>query len=242
MWPVCLFVLLIPLSFEEDVALLIGSDSEDIEIYSSNKNNHTYYKCLENGVSYKYPGEFSGAISAVYLENMGVFVCGGSPLPTGPIELQVLKGCNWLKLEDQHNYPWVTPSTPYLTWHPIAYDDPSDGNVDDVYGKAMVATDFEDGTRGFWITGGNADQGALDTKIAYVWKYNETENVINTIQNAGDERNEQYIKNGHCFVRVKIKDQNHYQYLQIGGNIITAENRPILEVYHCSNRECNEWK
>ena len=63
-------------SYQSDVALLLGSDSNsEFEIYTSHQNKTS--TCLEGSII-TYPGNFSGEISAVYLDNIGVFLCGGS--------------------------------------------------------------------------------------------------------------------------------------------------------------------
>ena len=61
-------------SYQSDVALMLGSDFDFI-IYTSHLNRTS--ECLDH-LTITYPGTFTGPISAVFLVNIGVFLCGGS--------------------------------------------------------------------------------------------------------------------------------------------------------------------
>ena len=224
MWQVFLFLLVTPKSHQADVALLLGSDSQEVYVYATHLDDIGHLTCLEDDVSIEdYPGDFSGGkVSAVYLDNIGVFVCGGylqQAETSNP-------GCNWLTINSGEGI--------HSSWNPIEYNDPSAGFTGAVYGKALVAKEFvPEGKQGFWITGGSMEDHAFSG-----WTHDWEHEVDDSIQPAGVK--EPLIRIDHCLVRLKIHNHQHFQYLEIGGTI-KGNPGPIIESYHCSDDDCTEW-
>ena len=222
MWQVFLFLLVTPKSEQADVAVLLGSDSQEVYIYTKHLEDMGHLTCLGDDVSIEdYPGDFSGGkVGAVYLDNIGVFVCGGFLQQEQPSNT----GCNRLTVEESEGI--------HNSWNPIEYVDVNEAFTGVLYGKALVAKEFvPEGNQGFWITGGDV----LDWRTwTYDWEYD----VDESIQQATAK--EPYVRNGHCLVRLKTHNHQHFQYLEIGGRIRGNE-ETIIESYHCYDDDCTEW-
>ena len=221
MWQVFLLLLLAPKSDEADVAVLLGSDSKEVYVYTKHLEDLT---CLEDDVSIEdYPGDFSGGkVSAVYLDNIGVIVCGGFLQQAQTSHT----GCNWLTIDSRDGI--------HSSWNPIEYVDPSEGFTGVVYGKALVAKEFvPKGNQGFWMTGEDVEDFA-SRGFTYDWEYG----VDEMIELAGTK--EPFIRNNHCLVRLKTHNHHHFQYLEIGGKM-RGNQEPIIESYHCYDADCTEW-
>ena len=116
---VTLFLLwsVIQISKQSDIALLLGTDSVSqfqIDLYTAHLN--TTIQICPNQISFDgYPGnfdnDFNGRIGSIYIDNIGIFVCGGYTVSGHPEG-----GCNWLRV----NQP-VEGNSINHSWQKIGY-------------------------------------------------------------------------------------------------------------------------
>ena len=220
-----LFFFVIKASTKSDVVVLLGGEFQSqIEFYTEHLFQYNT-SCLNDTQVDSYPGhfldEFDGRVGSIYIENIGIFICGGHTIAGRPEG-----GCNWLRV----NHP-VEGNSVHHNWQKIGYvPGQSEQNM---WGCAVVEQVVH-GSPGFWITGGGIVK--LDpTTSTYDWEYSE-EGVKDITYH--EVPKEPFGRIDHCLVRVKIAmDPQNFQYLEIGGsNRIDYE---AIDTYHCIDSSCS---
>ena len=228
MLTVFLILLVIKTSTESDIALLLGGDFDyTIDFYTNHLDNVSCIYNTELTVQ-SYPGNFTNdfneRIGSIYIENIGIFICGGYTTNG-----QSYGGCNWLRMNETAEGSSVSHE-----WQKIGYV--LSQTPPNMFGCAVVEKAV-DGSTGFWITGGAADDND-PTDNTYDWKYSE--DGTNGIEYHVNPK-EPHGRINHCLVKVKTAhDQKNFQYLEIGGEMPSVPNEAI-EAYHCTNSTCLEW-
>ena len=101
-------------SYATDVALLFGSDSKTVSIYTGHLDSDSPSCVLDQPKNFtiaSYTGFFESKLSSVYIDNIGVFVCGGTE---SPVDFPSMHGygCSWLQHEPHYNGGEVSQSSP----------------------------------------------------------------------------------------------------------------------------------
>jgi hypothetical protein len=250
-----------------EVALLLGSDSAAVHVYSEHAGHTCLSRLTDNfqptttttttslpsnttighgGVTAgptipDYPGTFLGKPSGVYLNNTGVFICGGL-LDQVPCEGQSCwgrAGCNRLHpathevdgdLVVQH------------TWQQIKYVNSSKGeNLYNAYGNAVVAKkishyQYPGQYPGLWITGGyNPEQDGGHDAVTSTFVWDET---MDKLLNYNVK--EPYGRRDHCLVELMSHKSPQYQYVEIGGTYNHTATKQRIESYDCLDEACTE--
>ena len=224
----------IQISEQSDIALLLGTGSDlqfQIDLYNGHMDPAIQI-CPNQTISFDgYPGtfdnDFKGRIGSIYIDNIGIFVCGGytsSGQPEG--------GCNWLRVDRP-----VEVASIRHTWQKIGYTE--NQNPENMFGCAVVEKEVHNST-GFWITGGKEGHSYLPTRSTYDWEYSE-EGVKDITYHPVPK--EPFGRFDHCLVKVKTAhDGENYQYLEIGGDVPQQPGPPMIETYHCTDASCSEMK
>ena len=229
-WLICLS--LFKQTIQEDVVLLLGSDSDTVHVYEN--------KICPNGEAIQniidgYPGSFGGQVSALYLDNLGVFVCGGylsAECQTDSVPCP--RGCNWLQVNsddlDAINHSWAS----------IEYADNSQGFGTD-FGMGLAPMEVSSNPA-IWLTGGirnknrHPDQRDQPEAIisTYVWQH-WGNGTLGNIQLYGET--EPYPRTYHCLVKVRTHHHEFDQYLEIGGAYSSVHEE--ITIYHCGDVLCS---
>ena len=200
-----LFFLVIQTSKQSDIALLLGSSNSQIDLYTGHLNPEIQPCWTEIQINIDdYPGKFdnnfNGRIGSIYIDNIGVFVCGGhttSGLPEG--------GCNWLRV----NQSVEGTSSINHRWQKIGYTE--NQNPQNMFGSAVVEKQVH-GSPGFWITGGKVGHSSFPVTHTYDWEYSE-EGVKDITYHTVPK--EPFGRFDHCLVKVKTThDSRGERYLR----------------------------
>ena len=235
---VTLFLLwsVIQISKQSDIAFLLGTDSDSqfqIDLYTGHLGPAIDgIQICPNQISFDdYPGkfenDFNGRIGSIYIDNIGIFVCGGNTT-SGEQE----GGCNWLRVEQL-----VEGASINHTWQKIGY---AENQIpENMFGCAVVEKEVH-ASPGFWITGGKDSQFHDPTTSTYDWEYSE-EGVKDITYHPVPK--EPFGRFDHCLVKVKTAhDRENYQYLEIGGDVPKQQGPTTIETYHCTDASCSEMK
>ena len=222
-----LIILRINNAWRSEVAVIMGGKSEagtehfEVEVYTERSDSCAKdLHGLQAEEVFDYIGASTNA-AGLYLDNLGLFVCGGMNLG----------------VPDAECYYYYFRSMPGLfRWSKFDYEKETDifqnhGILD----TAMEAWDFNTGELGFYQVGGRYNV-AQDPSMLSTYKYKDGDTVINQEPN-----NEMpYPRAGHCFVRVKTSSDGRYQYLAIGGET-SPENTAQINYYYCNDEDCTNW-
>ena len=231
-----LWSVIIQTSKQSDIALLLGTDSDlqfQIDLYIGHLGSDTQ-TCVQEEIQISfdsYPGnfdnDFNGRIGSIYIDNIGIFVCGGYTT-FGELE----GGCNWLRVNQL-----VEGTSISHTWQKIGYTE--NQNPQNMFGCAVVEKEVHS-SPGFWITGGKNGHSDDPTTSTYDWEYSE-EGVKDITFHP--EPKEPLGRFDHCLVKVKTAhDRENYQYLEIGGDVPQQEGPTRIESYHCTDAGCSAMK
>lgn len=219
-----------PSTLQREVAVIIGglndikTDSENpvVEIYTSHLSCTSDLSSESENIGelFAYNG-YNKKMSGLYLDNIGIFLCGGQNQTQGPDPKTV---CAF--------YEYGT------TWTSIPYYQESHGGI---YGAAIEQWDFkidnEPGLLGFLHTGGiYYGQESSPTTAAY--KYLEGND---TVFAANDTWRLRPPRSGHCFPRVKTNVDDRYQYLAIGGVLKDNALYEYMDYLYCNDANCTNW-
>ena len=212
-----LISLVIQTSTESDIAFLLG-DGPQIYFYPNDPPCTSEIHVEVGPHPGSFANNFNGRVGSIYIENIGIFICGGR------INGDHDGGCNWLRavvLEGIHTIH---------EWQNIRYVE--NQNPNNMFGCAVVEREV-DNSPGFWITGGTEFM-PNPTESTYDWAYLEDNILLNPAIK------EPYGRINHCLVKVKTQyDPQNFQYLEIGGDVPGQEYQTI-ETYHCTNSSCLE--
>ena len=226
----------IQISRQSDIAFLLGTDSDfqfKIDLYTQHLDPDIQ-TCLQEEIQISidgYPGkfdnDFNGRIGSIYVDNIGIFVCGGYTVHGQPEG-----GCNWLRVNQLVEGTSISHS-----WQKIGYT--QNQNPQNMFGCAVVEKEVHS-SPGFWITGGKDGPSNLPTRSTYDWEYSE-EGVKDITYHPVPK--EPFGRFDHCLVNVKTgDDRENYQYLELGGDVPQQDGPTKIETYHCTDALCSEMK